>query len=139
MQMEGLRARCAGLQGPRGQGTDRRVLRLRARMTNRMGMDSPQNALGVNDEEATQGDAVFLEEHTVIPRNLHRLISEQWEREVWTQAALAAILLGPGEVGELRVARDTQYDSVEFAELWGSISECYELGGALRSKGASKN
>lgn len=38
--------------------------------------DSPQNALGVNDEEATQGDAVFLEENTVVPRNLHCLVSE---------------------------------------------------------------
>jgi hypothetical protein len=96
-----------------------------------MGIDSPQHALGINDEEATQGDAVFLNQNTIIPRNLHRLISKQWEREVWAQAALATILLGPGEVGELRVAGDTQDDSVEFAELWGSIRKCYELGGAL--------
>jgi len=100
--------------------------------------DSPQNALGIYDEEATQGDAVFLEENTVIPRNLHCLISEQGEREVGTQAALATILLGPGEVGELRIAGDAQDDSVEFAELWGSIGECYELGGALRSNDAVK-
>jgi hypothetical protein len=100
--------------------------------------DSPQNALGVNNEETTQGDAVFLEEDTVILRNLHCLISEQGEREVGTQATLATILLGPGEVGELRVAGDAQDDSVEFAELWGSISECYELGRALRSKGANQ-
>ena len=104
-----------------------------------MGVDSPQNALRINDEEATQSDAVFLEENTVISCNLHCLISEQGKREVWTQAALAEILLGPGEVGELRVAGDAQDHSVEFTELWSSISKCYELGRALRSKITTKN
>ena len=105
----------------------------------RMGVDSPQNPLGINDEEATQGDAVFLNENTIISCNLHCLISEQGEREVRTQATLATILLGPGEVGELRVAGDTQDHSVEFTELWSSISKCYELGRALRSKKATEN
>lgn len=100
--------------------------------------DSPQNTFGIDNEEAAQGNALVLEENTVVPRNPHCLVSEQGEREVRAQAPLATILLGPGEVGELRVAGDTQYNSVQFAELWSSISECYELGGALRNNRAKK-
>ena len=110
-------------------------------MTNclkRMRIDSPQNALWINDEEATQGDAVFLEENAIISCNLHCLVSKQGEREVRTQAALVTILLGPGEVRELGVAGDAQNHSVEFTELWSSISKCYELGGALRNDNATK-
>ena len=110
-------------------------------MTNclmRVGIDSPQNALGINDEEATQGDAVFLDENTIISCNLHCLVSKQGECEVRTQSTLLTILLGPGEVGELGVAGNAQDHSVEFTELWGSISKCYELGGALRSANATK-
>lgn len=104
----------------------------------RMGIDSPQNALRINDEEATQGDAVFLEENAIISCNLHCLVGKQGEREVRTQAALVTILLGPGEVRELGVAGDAQDHSVEFTELWSSISKCYELGGALRNDNATK-
>jgi hypothetical protein len=100
--------------------------------------DSPQNALGVNNEEATQGDAVFLEEDTVIPRNLHCLVSEQGEREVGAQATLADDLAGSRRGGRTLSRRRRPRHSVEFAELWGSISECYELGGALRSKDATQ-
>ena len=68
-----------------------------------LGVYGPEGTLGVNDKEATESDALVLDEDAVVARNGHVPVSDQGELEVRPEAALLARLGGPGEVGEVRV------------------------------------
>lgn len=69
--------------------------------------DLAEDALGVNDEEAAEGDALVLEEDTVVARDLHVPVGDQRELQVGAETALVAGLARPGEVGVGRVGGDT--------------------------------
>ena len=58
----------------------------------------PEDALGVDDEEATESDTLLLNEDTIVAGNGHVLVRNQGELEVRTETALLARLSGPGEV-----------------------------------------
>lgn len=66
-------------------------------------MYEPQDTLGVNDEETTKGNALLLEEDTVVAGDLHVPVGDEGEGEVRAEATLLAGLGGPGEVRVLRV------------------------------------
>ena len=67
----------------------------------------PEDALGVDDEEATESDTVLLNQDTVVTRNLHALVGEEGELEVGTETALLAGLGRPGKVSVVRVGGST--------------------------------
>lgn len=68
-----------------------------------MNIYAPQDSLGVDDEEPTEGDALLLEEDTVVAGNLHISVGDEGKGEVRAKATLLAGLGGPGKVRVLRV------------------------------------
>ena len=68
--------------------------------------DLAEDALGVDDEEPAERDAVRLDEHAVVARDLHVAVRDERQLEVGAEAALAARLGRPGKVRVGRVRRD---------------------------------
>lgn len=92
--------------------------------------DLAQGALGVDDEEATQGDALVLDQHAVVARDLEVLVGNQRQLQVLAQATLLAGALTPGQVCEVAVGGDTQDGGVELLELGEGVVVGEDLGGA---------
>ena len=91
--------------------------------------DLPQRALGVDDEEAAEGDAVVLLEDPVGPADGHVLVGQEWDLHL-AEAAMFAVLLTPGEVGEVRVRAAGHHGAVEGLELRHPVREGDDLRGA---------
>lgn len=92
--------------------------------------DLAQGALGVDDEEAAQGDALLLNEAAVVAGNLEVLVGNQGQLEVLAQTTLLAGALAPRQVGEVAVGGDTQHGGVELLELGQGVVVGENLGGA---------
>lgn len=92
--------------------------------------DLAQGALGVDDEEAAQRDALLLNQHAVVARDLEVLVRNQRQLQVLAQATLLAGALPPGQVCKVAVGRDTQDGGVELLELGEGVVEGEDLGGA---------
>lgn len=92
--------------------------------------DLTQGALGVDDEEAAQRDALLLDQHAVVARDLEVLVGHQGQLQVIAQTALLAGALTPGQVCEVAVGGDAQDGGVELLELGEGIVEGEDLGGA---------
>lgn len=60
--------------------------------------DLSEDALGIDDEETAEGDALVLEEDSIVTRDLVRLVGEQGQVEIGSEAALLAREVRPGEV-----------------------------------------
>ena len=60
-----------------------------------------ENTLGVNDEETAEGDALVLEQHAVVARDLLAAVGDQRQLQVGAETALLARLRLPGQVGEV--------------------------------------
>lgn len=89
-----------------------------------------KGALGVDEEGATEGDALLGEEDTVGLGDGVVAVSEETELQVGAEAALLAGSLRPGEVGELGVSREGNDLGVDGLELVKSVVEREDLGGA---------
>lgn len=92
--------------------------------------DLAEHALGVDDEQAAQGDALVLDQHAVVAGDLEVLVGDQRQLEVLAQAALLAGPLTPRQVGEVAVGGDAQDGGVELLELGEGVVEGQDLGGA---------
>lgn len=92
--------------------------------------DLAQDALGVDDEQATQRDALILNQDTVVARDLEVLVGNQRQLQVLAQATLLAGALTPRKVGEVAVGGDAQHGGVELLELGEGIVEGEDLRGA---------
>lgn len=66
----------------------------------------PQNTLRINDEKATESNALILEEDTIVTGDGHVPVGDERKVEVGAETTLLAGLGGPGEVGVLGVGRD---------------------------------
>lgn len=87
------------------------------------------NALGVDDEEATEGNASVLDQDTVVLAELVVLVADQ--RDV--DAAETAVLAGngaPGEQAVLGVGRGESDGDATLVELLDGIAEGDDLSGA---------
>ena len=91
--------------------------------------DLPQRALGVDDEEAAEGDAVILLEDPVGPADGHVLVGQEGDLHV-AQAAHLPLPLAPGQVGELAVGGARDHRGVDGLKLPGPVIERDNLGGA---------
>lgn len=89
-----------------------------------------EGALGVDEEGATEGDALVLEEDTVGLRDRVVAVGQEAEVEVGAEAALLAGGLRPGEVGELGVGRERDDLGVDGLELLDGVVEREDLSGA---------
>lgn len=89
-----------------------------------------EGALGVDEEGATESDALLLEENTVGLRDRVVAVREEAEVEVGAKAALLAGGLRPGEVGELGVGREGNDLGVDGLELLEGVVEGEDLRGA---------
>lgn len=96
--------------------------------------DLAQGALGVDDEEAAQGDAFLLNEDAVVAGNLEVLVGNQGQLEVLAQTALLAGALAPRQMGEVAVGGDAQHGGVELLELGQGVVVGENLGGADESE-----
>lgn len=92
--------------------------------------DLAQGALGVDDEEAAQGDALLLNQAAVVAGNLEVLVGNEGELEVLAETTLLAGAFAPGQVGEVAVGGDTQDGGVELLELGQGVVVGENLGGA---------
>lgn len=92
--------------------------------------DLSEDALGVDDEQAAQGNALFLDEDAVAARNLLRSVGDKGKLQVRTQAALLSGLLNPGEVGEVRVGGNAEHGGVDGAEALEGVVVLDDLGRA---------
>ena len=63
----------------------------------------PQHPIGVDEELSPKGDALVLDEHTVVAGDAHVPICDQGQFEVRSEAALLSRLVGPREVSVLRI------------------------------------
>ena len=68
--------------------------------------DLTKDTAGVDQEKSTEGDASILEQNTVVTSDLHRLVGYELELEIRAESAILALSISPGEMRELRVARD---------------------------------
>lgn len=89
-----------------------------------------EGTLGVDEEGATESDALLLEENTVGLRDRVVAVREEAEVEVGAKAALLAGGLRPGEVGELGVGREGNDLGVDGLELLEGVVEGEDLRGA---------
>ncbi len=71
-----------------------------------MEKDGPESTLGVDDEEATERNAVLLDEDIVVAGDGHGLVGDEGQLEVRAKATLLAGLGRPRKVGEVRVRGD---------------------------------
>lgn len=92
--------------------------------------DLAESALGVDDEEATQGDTLLLNQDTVVTGNLGVLVGDQGQLEVLAEATLLAGAFAPSQVGEVAVGGDTEDGGVELLELGEGVVVGEDLGGA---------
>lgn len=86
--------------------------------------------MGLDEEGATEGDALLLEEDTVGLRDRVVGVGEEADLEVGAEAALLAGGVGPGKVGVLRVGRPHDDLGVDGLELLEGVVEREDLGGA---------
>ena len=93
-------------------------------------MRGAEGAVGVDEEGAAKGDALFGEEDAVRLGDGVRAVSEEAELEVGAKTALLARCLRPGEVGVLRVGRDADDLGVDGVKLGQGLVEGEDLGGA---------
>lgn len=89
-----------------------------------------EGALRVDEEGATEGDALLLEEDTVGLGDRVVAVREEAEVEVGAKAALLAGGLRPGKVGELGVGRESDDLGVDGLELLEGVVEGEDLSGA---------
>lgn len=89
--------------------------------------DLAQGPLGVDDEEAAQGDALLLDQDAVVAGNLEVLVGDQGQLQVLTKTALLAGPLAPCQVGEVAVGGDTEDGGVELLELGEGVVEGEDL------------
>jgi len=83
----------------------------------------PQDALGVNDEETTEGDTLFLDQDAVISGDLHVTVCKERQLEIGAETALFTRLVGPRKVGILRVGGYGKNLGVELLEQNKAIIE----------------
>ena len=83
----------------------------------------PQDTLGINDEETTEGDTLFLDQDAVIFRDFHVTVRKKWQPEIGTKTTLLTRLVGPRKVGVLRVGGYSKDLGVELLELGESVVE----------------
>lgn len=91
--------------------------------------DLAQILLVIDDEQAAEGDAGLLVQHTVIAGHLHRLVGQQGNVHA-AKAALLARGVDPGQMGELAVGGAADHLAVDLAELGGALREGNDLRGA---------
>lgn len=85
--------------------------------------DEPQNTLGVDDEETTEGDTLFLDQDTVIFGDFHVSIRKKGQPEIGAKTTLLTRLVCPRKVRVLRVGGDGKDLGVELLELGEGIIE----------------
>lgn len=83
----------------------------------------PQDTLGVNDEETTQGDTLFFDQDAVISGDLHITVCKKRQLKIGTETTLLARLVGPCKMGVFRVGGYSEDLSIEFLELSKGIIE----------------
>ena len=66
----------------------------------------PDNALGIDEEQATERNTLFLDENIVITRDLHVSVGNQRKFQVRPEATLLPRLLSPSKVRVLGIRRD---------------------------------
>lgn len=93
-----------------------------------------QILLVIDDEEATEGNARLLIQHSVSPAHLHGLVREQGNIH-GTQTALLTRLVDPRQVSKVRVSGHTNDLAADGTELSGTITERDDLGGTHKGAG----
>ena len=95
--------------------------------------DLANDALGVDDEETTEGVARVHVKHTIVDGDL--LVDVLDQRDVHlAETSVLAVGVDPGQVGEHRVHRDTKHLSVQLGELGSSLREGNNLSGAHKGE-----
>ena len=84
------------------------------------------DAFGVDQEQSTERDAA-IEKDVIVARNLLVQIGDERKFGL-ADSALIAWRVGPGQVGEVAVDRNTQNLDVQFSEFSRSIRECDDFG-----------
>ena len=87
------------------------------------------HALGIDDEQAAQGDAGRLIENLIGRSDLLFQIRHQGVSDI-AKTTIFAIGLNPGQVAELAVNGNTKNLGVAAGEISVAIAECRDLGGA---------
>lgn len=67
--------------------------------------DLAEGLVGVNDEESAEGDALVLNEDTIVLGYLVRAVGEEGKFEIGSKTTLGLWLSGPSKMGVFRVGR----------------------------------
>lgn len=92
--------------------------------------DLAEHTLGVDQEKTTEGNTFVRQENTVVRGDLVALVLEQGKLEVRAETARLSGKVGPGKVGEFRVARHGNDLGVDVLELLEGLVEGKDLGRA---------
>jgi len=101
--------------------------------------DTPQDTLGVDDEETTESDTLFLNQDAVIPGDFHGAVCKKRQSEIGTKATLLTRLVSPRKMGVFRVGGYSKDFRVEFLELGESVVEGDDLSWANEGKVPEKH
>lgn len=93
-----------------------------------------QNAVLVDDEQSTEGDAALLVEHPVAPGDAHGLVGQQGDAHL-AEAPLLARGVDPRQVREVAVGGRGNHGRLDFLELLRTIGERDDLSRAHKSTG----
>ena len=85
--------------------------------------------MSVNDKQPTEAEPLVLLEDPVGPADGHVLVGQERDLHL-AEAAMFAVLLTPGEVGEVRVRAAGHHGAVEGLELRHPVREGDDLRGA---------
>lgn len=88
-----------------------------------------QDAIGVNDEGAAQRDALLVQQHIVVGRDLLGQIGEERVLQL-AHSAVLAVDIAPGEMAEVGVHGNAQNLGVNVMELLDPLAKCNNFSGA---------
>lgn len=96
--------------------------------------DLSQGALGVDQEDTSEGNAFFFDQHTVVLRQRVVGVGDQGDVD-GAQATVLSGDVGPGQQRVFRVGRGEQHLAVLFGELLGGLRVGNDFGGAHEGEG----
>lgn len=99
--------------------------------------DLPKGALVVDDEEATERYTRRLVKHSVVARDLARLVGQQRNSQL-AQTTLLAGGVDPGQVAEMAVGRGGNHAALDVFELLDRIGEGDNFSRAHKSTGITE-
>jgi len=87
-----------------------------------------QDAIGIDDEGASQGDAFLVQQHIVVGGDLLGQVGEEWVVQL-AHSAILAVHIAPGQMAEMGVYGHAQNLGIDVLELLDPLAKCNDFRG----------